>query len=90
MSEKNKIYTASISIESECISTYNEKCNPKKLVDLTEQNNSNLRSSRNLEEIYDLKDIQISLCLVNFTENKTITSVLCPESLPESKQIEII
>ncbi len=89
-SEQNNIYSASISIQSECISTNNECCNPKKLVDLTEQNNLNLKNLRNLEEIDDFKDIPISLCLVNFTQNNSITSVLCPKSLPLSKKIEII
>ena len=90
LSEENKIYSASISIGSECISTINEECDPKKKVDLIDQDSSNLRNSINIEEVNDLKDIQILLCLVNFTENNNITSIVCPESLPISKKIEII
>ena len=43
-----------------------------------------------MEEINNLKDIPISLCLVNFTENNIITSITCPESLPISKKQEMI
>ena len=42
-----------------------------------------------MEEVNDLKDIPISLCLVNITENNIITSILCPESLPIPKKLEI-
>jgi len=39
---------------------------------------------RNLEEIDDLKDIPILLCLFNLTNNNVITSMICPETLSEN------
>ena len=68
----NKTYLAAVAIASECISTENKTCEPKRLVDFIEQNYSNIRI---LEEIEDLKDIPISLCLFNFTNNNIILSM---------------
>jgi len=83
----NKIYTASISISSQCLSQEEENCEPKKLVDLLNINHKNLR---HLEQINDLKDIPVPLCLFNVSDTNIITSILCPESLPENYKNEII
>ena len=38
----------------------------------------------------DFKDIPIPLCIFNITDNNIITTIKCPESLPENKRKEII
>ena len=77
----NKKYTASISISSQCISMKNEDCIPQKMIDMTKINHRNIRS---LEEIKDLKDIPVPLCLFNLTDNDVILSMTCPESLQKN------
>ena len=83
----NKTYLAAVAIASECISTDNKICEPKKYVDLIDQNYTNLRK---LDEIDDLKDIPVSLCLFNVTDNNIILSMTCPESLSQFKQNTIL
>ena len=83
----NKIFTGSISMVSQCLSKENEECELKQLVDLLNNNKKNLGS---LKEIDDLKDIPIPLCLFNITDTNIITSIKCPESLPESIKNELL
>ena len=83
----DKIYTASISMVSQCLSTKNEECELKNLVNLLNNDKKNLSS---LKEINDLKDIPIPLCLFNITDTNIIISISCPESLPESIKKEIL
>ena len=83
----NYTYFCSISISSECISSKNEYCVPKKLVDLTDLDNSNLR---NTQEIDSLENFPIPLCFFNITENNVITSIACHKKLNESKINSII
>ena len=78
----NKTFLAAIAIAGECFSIKNEICEPQRLVDLINQNNSNLRT---LEEIEDLKDFPINLCLLNLTDNNIILSMKCPKALSEVK-----
>ena len=85
----SKMYTSSISIVSECISSDGSDCEPHKLVDLT-QEKKNKSNSRALNNVEDFKDIPIALCLFNITDNNFITSMTCPESLSESKKNEMI
>ena len=85
----SKMYTCAVSIVSECISTEEGDCQPHRLVDLTAPK-ANRRNIRVLNGIEDFKDIPISLCLFNITDNNFITSMTCPESLSESKKNEII
>ena len=85
----SKMYTCAVSIVSECISTEEGDCQPHRLVDLTAPK-ANRRNIRVLNGIEDFKDIPISLCLFNITDNNFITSMACPESLSESKKNEII
>ena len=82
-----KIYTAAISIVSECYSTENETCVPKKLVDLT---SPDYNENKDKKEINDLKDIPIPICLFNITDNDAITSITCHKLIPEHKKRMIV
>ena len=82
-----KIYTAAISIVSECYSTENETCVPKKLVDLT---SPDYNETKDKKEINDLKDIPIPICLFNITDNDAITSIICHKLIPEHKKRMIV
>ena len=59
----DKMYTAALSISSECYSKEDENCVPEKMVDLTNSEKSrNLDNTEsNPETINDLKDIPLSL-----------------------------
>ena len=81
-------YTASINIVKECYSYKNENCESQNYIDFS--NNENKNNLRKLQQITDLKDIPLPLCIFNFTDNDIITSFKCPESLPESKKYEIL
>ena len=83
----NKTFTASIAMVSQCLSLENENCEPKVLVDLSSNSKTNLR---NLNEINDLKDIPIALCLFDLTDSNIITSISCPESLSQSIKDELL
>ena len=82
-----KMYTAAIVIASECFSTKDENCEPQRLVDLSNTDTSELR---NIEEVDDLKDLQIPLCLFNITDNDVITSITCPKALSEGKKLSMV
>ena len=86
----SKMYTGVVSIVSECISSDGSDCQPHRLVDLTAENKDNSNNIRILDSVEDLKDIPISICLFNITDNNFITSLTCPESFPKSKKNEII
>lgn len=86
-----KLYTCAISIQSECLSSKDDNCEPKKMIDFT--NSDKEETKRNLEgrnNNIDLKDIPLPICLFNLTDNDVITSIICPESLPETKKKIII
>ena len=83
----NKIYTASISMVSQCLSVKNEDCELKELVNLSNNDKTNLRS---LKEVTDLKDIPVPLCLFNLSDTNIITSISCPESLSQNIKNEIL
>ena len=70
----NKIYTCSISIASECLSTKDEYCLPKKLVDLIDQDYSNVGE---LNKIEMLENIPLPICIFNMTDNNVILSIAC-------------
>ena len=78
----DKIYTAAILISNQCIDTKSNNCEPKSMLDLTTATRRNLRYLE--EDIPDLKDIPIPLCLFNITDNDVILSMSCPESLQKS------
>ena len=82
----DKLYTCSIAIQSECYSSTGENCELQKMVDLTNSARRNLEENDNI----DLKDIPLPICLFNLTNNDVITSISCPESLPETKKRKIV
>ena len=88
----DKLYTCALSIQSECYSSTNEDCEPKQRVDLTNSIRRSLKEKRNLESTNntDLKGKIIPICLFNLTNNDVITSISCPESLPETKRKSIV
>ena len=65
----NYTYLCAITISSECISSKDEYCIPKKLFDLNDQD---ISSSRNLQEIDNLENYHIPLCFFNLTNNNVI------------------
>ena len=83
----NKIYTCSISIASECISTKDEYCLPRKLVDLNDQDYSNVRRLRKLKS---LENIPIPLCIFNITDNNVILSIACHKNVSNSTVSSIV
>ena len=70
----NYTYLCAIAISSECVSSKDEYCIPQKLVDLNEQDNSN---TRNLKEINNFDNFSIPLCFFNLTDNNVINSISC-------------
>ena len=81
----SKIYKGIVTIQSECTAINNDDCEPKILVDLT----STKRNIR-LLNTEDFKDIPLTLCTFDITDNNVITTIKCPESLPDNKRNEII
>ena len=81
----SKIYKGVVSIRSECTTADQDDCQEKPLIDLTAK-------SKNVRALTseDLKDIPIPLCTFDITDNDVITTLTCPESLPENKRNEII
>ena len=61
----NKTYLCAISISSECVSTQDEYCLPKKLVDFNNQDYSHVSRLRHLDELQNLENIPLPLCLFN-------------------------
>ena len=86
----NKTYFCSISIASECVSTNDEYCLPKKLVDLIDQDYSHIRNLRTLNEGDDLKEFPLPLCFFNITDNNVITSIACHEKITKSRINSIV
>jgi len=88
----DKLFTGAISIESECFSSTNENCEPRQRINLSNSFKKNLEEKRNLQNNNntDLKDKPIPICLFNLTNNDVITSIYCPESLPEIRKKNII
>ena len=83
----NTIYTCAISTVNECYSSNHEECALETLMDLT---GSEIHNTRGLEEVEDLKDMPVPICLFNLTNNDVITSIKCPESLSEDKIKSIV
>ena len=83
----NTTYTAAILISSQCIDTESADCEPEQMIGLADMEKSNLRF---LDEIPDLKDIPLPLCIFNITNNDVITSIACPESLHTSTRRNMI
>lgn len=88
----DKIYECSISIESECFSSSEDDCTPKEKLNLSKSRRRvrNIEEKENAEKDDKLKDIPIPFCLFNLTNNDVITSIACPNSLPETKKKKIV
>ena len=82
----DKIYTCAISIHSECYGSTKDDCTPKNVVDLSTTARRNLDKTRKLQEINDLKDIPIPICLFNLTNNDVITSISCHNKFSNEKK----
>ena len=65
----NKTYTCSISVASECISSKDKFYIPRKLVDLIDQDYSNIRR---LNQINSLENVPLPICIFNMTDNNVI------------------
>ena len=83
----NKTYLCLISISSECVSTRDEYCLPRKLVDLNDQDYSHVRR---LGVIDDLSNFPLPICLFNMTDNNVITSISCHRNLTQNKINSIV
>ena len=83
----NYTYLCAIAISSECTSSKDEYCIPKKLVDFNEQDVSTIR---NLKEIDSLENFPIPLCFFNLTDNNVINSITCHKKMNESKINSIV
>ena len=83
----NKIYTCFISIASECISTKDEYCLPRKLVDLNDQDYSNIRQ---INKIESLENIPLPICQFNMTYNNIILSITCHKNISNSRINSIV
>ena len=86
----NKTFLCSIAISSECVSTNDEYCSPKKLVDLSDQNYSHVKQIRVLEETEDFENFPIPLCFFNLTDNNVITSIACHKNISENRVNSIV
>ena len=82
----DKMYTCAISIQSECYGSTKDDCTPKKVVDLSSTARRNLDKTRKLQQVNDLKDIPIPICLFNLTNNDVITSISCHNKFSEEKK----
>ena len=81
----DKKYTVAILINSQCYSTNEETCTPKKMIELKNIKSDDVENSlRHLDEKTDLKDLPIPLCLFNLTDNDVITSITCPKNLQKN------
>ena len=86
----SKIYNTTIIINSQC-TEFGEKINDCKLeeyLDLTTKNKNNLR--RNNENIEEIKEAILSICIIEHTDTNIILSITCPETLSENIKYNII
>ena len=81
----SKLYTCAISIVSECESHFDENCKPRTFLDLTGKSIPSESELRTLQEVNDIEDLPIPLCLFNITDNNGITSIKCPKAMNEGK-----
>ena len=79
----SKMYTAAISVVSECNVLDADDCQPEIMIDFTGGKKMTESNVRILNSVDDYKDLPIPLCLFTITDNDFITSITCPESFPE-------
>ena len=76
----DKKYTVAMLVNSQCVSTKNKDCVPKKMINMTKINTENIQNIlNNLDKLPD--NIPIGLCLFELTDNDVITSITCPEKI---------
>ena len=81
----SNLYTAAISIVSECYSMGQDDCQPEKRVELSIKEKENNNNTKVLNNTEDYKDLPIPLCSFQITNNDFILSITCPETFSESK-----
>lgn len=86
----SKLYTAAISIVSECYSLGQDDCEPEKMVELSVEKKEKNNNTKVLNNIEDYKDLPIPLCTFQITDNNFILSITCPESFSKPKKNEIL
>ena len=86
----SKLYTAAISIVSECYSMEEDDCELEKMVELSVVKKEKNNKASVLNNTEDYKDLPIPLCTFKITDNDFILSITCPESFSESKKNEIL
>ena len=86
----SKIYTTAIIVNSQCYEFKNNKnnCELKKYLDLTIKNKNNLR--RINENIEEIKQAILPICLIEHSNTNIIFSVACPETLSANLKSNII
>ena len=86
----SKIYTTAIIINSQCIEFEEDKknCEQEKYLDLTIKNQNNIR--RNNEDIEEIKEAILPICLIEHSDTNFIFSATCPETLSENLKNNII
>ena len=86
----SKIYTTAIIINSQCIEFEEDKknCEQEKYLDLTIKNQNNIR--RNNEDIEEIKEAILPICIIEHSDTNFIFSATCPETLSENLKNNII
>ena len=86
----SKIYKTVIIINSKCNEFTENKtnCQLEKYLDLTIQNQNNLR--RNNENIEELKKVILPLCIIEHSDTNIILSINCPETLSDNLKNNLI
>ena len=81
----SKLYTCAISIVAECETLREKNCTPSTILDLTDKSIPSESERRNLQEIENIEDLPIPLCLFNITDNNGIVSIKCPKAMNMGK-----
>ena len=86
----SKIYTTAIIINSQCFEfeQKNNNCELKKYLDLSIKNQQNLR--RVNENIEEIKDAILPICIIEHSDTNNILSINCPYTLSENLKNNII
>ena len=86
----SKLYKTAIIINSQCFEFEKTKknCELKKYLDLTIKNQNNLR--RTNENIEEIKEAILPICIIEHSDTNIILSITCPETLSENLKNNII
>ena len=86
----SKMYTCVVSIAKQCTNNKGQNCEPKTVIELTDEKIPKGTRIRNLQQNIDFSNIPIPFCIFNITDNNAITSIKCPNSFNEGKMKEIV